>query len=118
MKQSEYPDLPVISSYRYENFFNVYTDSNDFKFYNLLRSINLFPANNSEVEDDYYIKFNDTWHLISYNYYNTMDLWWLVCAYNEIQNPVKMPEPGTQIKLLKASYVSDVISELNKQIRQ
>ncbi len=118
MKQSEYPDLPVISSYRYENFFNIYTDGNDFKFYNLLRSINLFPANNSEVEDVYNTTFNDTWHLISYKYYNTMDLWWLVCAYNEIQNPVKMPEPGTQIKLLKSNYVSNIISELNKQIKQ
>ena len=36
--------------YRYENFFNIYSDNNDFKFYNLLRAINLFPANNSDVE--------------------------------------------------------------------
>ena len=47
-----------------------------------------------------------------------MDLWWLVCAYNQIKNAVKMPEPGTQIKLLKANYVSTIISELNKQIKR
>jgi hypothetical protein len=118
MNQSNFIDLPKISSYRYENFFNIYTDSDDFKFYNLLRSINLFPANNSEVEDVYNTTFNDTWHLISYKKYNTIDLWWLVCAYNDIQNPVKMPEPGTQLKLLKSNYVSPIISELNKQIKQ
>ena len=116
--QNNIKDLPKISLYRYENFFNVYKDDNDFYFYNLLRSINLFPANNTEVEDTYHIKFNDTWPLISYNYYNTMELWWLVCAYNQIQNPVKMPSPGTQIKLLKSSYVGTIISELDKQIKR
>jgi hypothetical protein len=116
MKQSEFTDLPTISLYRYENFFNIYTDSNGFRFYNLLKSINLFPANNSEVEEVYNTTYNDTWHLISFKNYNTMDLWWLVCAYNQIINPVKMPEPGTQIKILKSSYVSAIISEINKQL--
>jgi len=116
--QNNISNLPKVSLYRYENFLNVYKDDNGFYFYNLLRSINLFPADNSEVEDVYNTTFNDTWHLISYKYYNTMELWWLVCAYNQIENPVKMPTPGTQIKLLKSSYVGTVISELTKQINQ
>lgn len=116
--QNSITDLPKVSLYRYENFLNVYKDNDGFYFYNLLKNINLFPAENSEVEDVYYTKYNDTWPLISYNYYNTMELWWLVCAYNQIQNPVKMPEPGTQLKLLKSTYVGAIISELNKQINQ
>ena len=118
MKQNAFSDLPNISMYRYENFFNIYTDENDFKFYNLLKSINIFPSENSEAEDIYYTTFNDTWHLISYKYYNTMDLWWLVCAYNQIQNPIKMPEVGTEIKLLKSNFVSFIISELNRQLNR
>lgn len=118
MKQSDFKDLPSLSYYRYENFFNVYTDENNFRFYNLLKSINLFPSNNSEAEEIYHTTFNDTWALISYKYYNTMDLWWLVCAYNQIKNPVIMPQPGTELKLLKGNYVSSIISELNKQINQ
>jgi len=115
MKQNEFLDLPKISSYRYENFLNIY-DDNGYKFYNLLKSINIFPANNSEVEESYNVQYHDTWHNISYKYYNTMDLWWLVCEYNQIKNPVVMPEAGTQIKILKASYVFPIISELNKQL--
>jgi len=118
MKHNSFTDLSNISMYRYENFFNIYNDNNDFKFYNLLRAINLFPANNSDVEDSYYTTYNDTWHLISHKYYNTMDLWWLVCSYNQIQNPVKMPENGTELKILKAKYVSSIISELNSQINR
>ncbi len=116
MKQNDITSLPTVSYYRYENFFNVYKDDNGFYFYNLLCSINLFPAPNSDVEDEYVIKFNDTWASISYKYYNTMDLWWLVCAYNKIQNPVIRPSNGTVIKLLKTNYVAAVVTSLNEQL--
>jgi hypothetical protein len=116
MKQSDFTDLPQLSLYRYENFLNIYTDNNDVRFYNLLRSINVFPANDSTVEDDYEVKLNDTWLLISYRYYGTMYLWWLVCEYNRIENPTKIPVHGTKIKLLKKDYVWAVISALNEQI--
>jgi nucleoid-associated protein YgaU len=117
MKQNEFLELPKLSLYRYENFFNIYEDSsNNFKYYNILRSINLIPSTGTDAEESYTVKYNDTWLLISYKYYNTMDLWWLVCAYNQIKNPTKMPEPGTLIKLLKPSFVGMVIEELLKQI--
>jgi hypothetical protein len=118
MKQNEYTDLPKLSMYRFENFFNVYSDVNDYKFYNILKNISLFPSDNSDVEIPYIVKYNDTWALISYKQYNTIDLWWLVCSYNQIENPVKMPTLGTQIKILKSEYVAAVILELNKQINR
>jgi hypothetical protein len=116
MKQSEFTDLPKLSLYRYENFFNIYTDNDENRFYNLLRSINIFPANDTSVEDDYSVKLNDTWLLISYKYYGTIYLWWLVCEYNRVDNPTIQPTHGTVIKLLKPEYVWSVISNLNTQI--
>jgi len=117
MKQNDFPDLKQLtSSYRYENFFNVYQDSDKNYFYNLLASINVFPANNTSVEDSYRTVFNDTWYLISYNYYKTMDLWWLVCEYNQIKDATKLPENGTIIKLLKPEYVSILLNKLNSQL--
>jgi hypothetical protein len=113
--RTNFPDLPKISLYGYEDFFNIYEDSNNTRFYNLLRSINIFPANDSSVEDTYTVLHNDTWLFISYKYYNTINLWWLVCEYNQIKNPTTMPEPGIKIKLLKPEYVWVIISELNKQ---
>jgi hypothetical protein len=117
MKQNQFPDLPKLPYYRYENFFNIYKDSDsNFNYYNLIRSINLFPANDTSLEESYAIKFSDSWVSISYNYYNTIDLWWLICSYNQIKDPTKMPESGTIIKILKAHYVSTIMDELNKQI--
>jgi hypothetical protein len=116
MNQSQFPDLPQLSLYRYENFFNVYNDKDGTRFYNLLRSINIFPANDSSVEDSYQVKTNDNWLLISYKYYGTIYLWWLVCEYNRVKNPSLQPETGTTIKLLKSNYVWAIISNLNNQI--
>jgi hypothetical protein len=116
MKQSEFTDLPKLSFFRYENFFNIYKSDDGTKFYNLLMSINVLPAEDSSVEDEYYTKANDTWLLISYKYYGTMFLWWLVCLYNKINNPIKLPESGTKIKLLKKEFIAVVLESLNKQI--
>lgn len=116
--QNEIKDLPKLSVYRYENFFNIYTDDkSDMRFYNLLRNINVFSANNTVLEDEYLIQYDDSWTYISYKAYNTTELWWLICAYNQIQNPIKMPQAGTKIKILKSEYVNLVLTELNKQLK-
>ena len=94
----------------------MYEDSDKTRFYNLLRSINIFPADNSSAEDTYTVNLNDTWLLISYKYYGTIYLWWLLCEYNRIQNPAVMPKAGSTIKLLKKEFVWPIINALNTQI--
>lgn len=116
MKQNEFKDLPKLSPSRYENFFNIYTDEYDYKFYNILKSINIFSSENSEIEESYFVQPIDSWTYISYKKYNTTDLWWLVCEYNNIQNPLDFPDPGTELKILKSEYVSYVIAEIRKQL--
>lgn len=117
--QNQIADLPKLSIYRYENFFNIYTDEkSSMRFYNLLRNINVFPATDTIIEEDYSIEYGDSWYYISYKKYNTIDLWWIICAYNQIQNPLNIPENGTKIKILKAEYVHLVINELFAQIKR
>lgn len=113
--QSSFSDLPKLNFFRYENFFNIYKEKDGTKFYNLLRNINVFPAKDSSVEDLYTVKEHDTWYYISYKYYGTMDLWWLVCEYNQIKDATKIPDVGTVIRLLKNDYVWAVVTELNRQ---
>jgi hypothetical protein len=115
-KQSDFEDLPKLSFYRYENFFNIHEDEYKNKYYNLLRSINIFPANDSSAEDEYLVESGDTWVYISYKFYNTIDLWWLICEYNQIKNPTQLPEVGKKIKVLKKELVWAVISEINNQL--
>lgn len=117
-KQSNFEDLPKLSTYRYENFFNIYEDDYKNKYYNLLRAINIFAANDSSAEQEYLVQSGDTWVYISYLFYNTMDLWWIVCEYNQIKDPTKLPEAGKKIKILKTQFVWPVISEINRQLNR
>jgi hypothetical protein len=107
-------DLPIN---RFEKFLNIYKDEDTgLFFYNLLRNIKIESAEDSSLESDYITQYNDTWYNISYKFYNTMDLWWLVCEYNGIKNPTKMLEVGTKLKLLNSNLVWYVVGELQKQI--
>jgi hypothetical protein len=42
----------------------------------------------------------------------SVKLWWLICAVNNIQNPVIHPEPGTVIKILNVQVAREVLSQI------
>ena len=114
MKQNEINNLPKLSSFRYENFLNLYKDNTGY-FYNLLRAINIISSNNQDIEEVYPIKPSDTWASLSHKFYKTIDLWWLICTYNQIVDASTMPETGTIIKILKPEYVGYVLQQLLDQ---
>jgi hypothetical protein len=104
------------SSFKFENFFNVYETDKGYRFFNLLKNISIFPSNNSEVEEEYIADGTDTWYSISHKIYGTLNLWWLVCLYNGTINPFKPLKSKTVLKVLKGEYVGLVLSEIKKQI--
>lgn len=112
MKQSEIKDLPNLDDYSYANIFSVYQDG-DLYFYNLLNSVN-FPVDiNPNYYNEYELPHGMSWTLISYRMYKTIKLWWLICAVNQITNPLEMPPAGTKIKILTVSAVNQVLRKLN-----
>jgi hypothetical protein len=104
------------SSFKFENFFNVYETDKGYRFFNLLKNISIFPSNNSEVEEEYIADGTDTWYSISHKIYGTLNLWWLVCLYNGTINPFTPLKSKTVLKVLKGEYVGLVLSEIKKQI--
>lgn len=113
MKQNDLSDINYkLSSQQYENIFNVYVDADIGYFYNLLRTVN-FPTDLSkDVYDLYVIEPGDTWTLLSWKLYNSILLWWAICAVNNIQNPTELPVVGTEIKILKGVYLRDILNQL------
>lgn len=114
LKQNDIDGLPVLESFRYENIFNLYQNDISQYYYNILAKVN-FP---SDIEESFYETYvvagNSTpWTLISYQIYGTTLLWWLVCAVNNIQNPVFFPKAGTQLKYLKPSIARSVIAQIS-----
>jgi len=65
--------------------------------------------------DVYEWELDDTWFLISYKIYGTINLWWLICKMNDIQEPIKEIETGTRIKILKENYLEIILESIKKQ---
>ena len=119
MYQNEITDLDSLSELRYENIFKVnQTEENKYYFYNITKTIRFSPT---DLDPRYFYKFKVNriipYTALSYNLYNTMDLWWLLCVINNIDNPVVFLEPGSIIKVIKQQYVSTVVDMIKKQLQ-
>lgn len=108
------PIIVEITSENYENIFNVYTDENQFYYYNLLKKVDFPDDLDPDVYDYYQTLPIDTYPNIAYTFYKNITLWWLICATNHIDNPIKQPEAGTLLKILKPFYVKNVLSRMNQ----
>ena len=114
-KQNNLTELIELDTFRYENLFNVYQNENQQYFYNLLAKVN-FPE---EISEEYYTTYTVgsdliQYTLLSYKVYNTISLWWLICAVNRITNPVDFPAANTQLKILKTQYVRNVLQSIKQ----
>ena len=104
----------------YENIFRIYStkyfSDKEFFFYNITNSVYL-PK---DIPSAYYYTITVTrilpWTAISYNEYRTMNLWWLICAVNQIQNPVKYPVPGTELRIIRPEFVRTVLDNIRTQL--
>lgn len=112
VKQNQVFNLPTLDDQVLENIFSVYLEGDKY-YYNLLSTVT-FPEDIDPTFFDFYtIKQGDLWITISNTVYNTIKLWWLICAANQIQNPLEMPKSGTKIKILNSLAVNDVLQQMN-----
>lgn len=123
MKQNNYPDanLPKLNKYNLANIFNVYTDENfeDIYFYNICRTVN-FEGLGENPEDDYVnnifdyytIAGDDTWTIISFKQYETIELWWLVCKCNGVIDPTETLEVGRVVRVFKKTYIENILRSM------
>jgi hypothetical protein len=113
--QNNREDLAPLSEYKYENLFRVHS-IDGYDVYNIINSLSF----DKELDRTYYYEWTVDkslpWTIISYIHYDTIDLWWLICILNEIQNPIRFPETGTRLKIFKPSYVRRVIDQITSKI--
>lgn len=106
---------PKLSSFNMASLFNLYKDENGFSFFNILKRLNLNVdnLNDKEVFDEYLFKPGDSYTKVSYKYYGTIELWWLICIVNKINNPFSKINPGFKLYLLKPQYTNLVLDSIN-----
>jgi hypothetical protein len=100
------------------NLFHVYFDGKELEnnslTYNINRTLRFQNIDKTPPNyfEDYIVRRNDTWLLISYNTYGTTKLWWLLCKINNVTSPIDDPEVGSTVKLLNSQFIPDVLKEL------
>lgn len=112
--QNSIDGLTHLDNYRFENIFRIYQDDKTYYYYNILRNIS-FPT---DLDPTYYtietVNFDLPLTTISYKFYFTIELWWLILVVNNITNPFIS---GTKkIKIIKPQYVDDIIDLIINQL--
>jgi hypothetical protein len=116
MYQNEIQNLPRLEDYNFENIFKIYKD-NDHYFYNLLKTIN-FPRDLDPVYfETYRVKSNMALTILSYKFYGTIKLWWLILLTNQINNPIAFINPGKMLKIIKPAYVGDILQSIKESLK-
>lgn len=113
--QNNIDNLPRLNEYRYENLFKVY-NIEGYSVYNIINSLKF----DKEMDNEYYFEWrvdrSVPWTIISHIHYNDINLWWLICLLNGIQNPIHFPETGTMLKIFKPKYVRKIIDQIAQKI--
>lgn len=115
--QNNITELAPLNNYRYENIFKVYKNTDNYYFYNIIKKINLIPNLDPSQFFYYAVPRKMPWTLISFNLYNTIELWWLICLVNNINNPVLQPKSGTTIRAIKSNLIVPIINNIKSQLK-
>lgn len=119
---NQLPKAPSIELVSYENFFKLHIaeeENGDKIFFNLLKKIYIVDKSsdlNPKYFDTYVIDVDLPWVILSYNIYGTLNLWWLLCLANNIQDPTKNPEQGSYLRVIKPTYVELIVNTISKQL--
>ena len=96
--------------------FNLLKDDDGDKFMNIFKSYEL----NEDVETDaslfdkYEVDNDDWWDNISYKFYGTPYLWWVLPLYNNMVNPFEDLEEGDTINVLKEEYMYVLLTDIEE----
>lgn len=115
--QNNIKALPNLNAYRYEKIFKLYQTSNSQYFYNLLQSV--FLPEKIDPRTLFYltIKKSQPWTMVSFNAYQTIELWWLILLVNNIYNPFELPKAGTVIKIIKPEFIPQILKEIDAALK-
>jgi len=94
--------------------FNILQDEDGTKLQNIWRSYSLNETITEETifYQLYEMQDQDWWENISYQFYGTPNLWWVLCIMNNVENPFENVEPGQDTKILRNRYIYQLIKEM------
>ena len=104
-------EIKKLDTYDFANLFNV-VNKGEKSYFNLCKNIYFDNIQylTSDMVDTYTIVEDDSWSSISYKFYRTYKLWWLICKVNGITNPFYELIPGKEIKIPSKEMVNSILA--------
>ena len=95
------------------NIFPIYEDQDGYQFYNFYQTINIEGDIDPTLYTEHLWTGTDNFYHLSYQYYNTTRLWWIILITNNIINPFEEIPVGRPLKILKQPVISQILSQMN-----
>ena len=113
--QNQVSKLPSLNKYKLENIFKVHLQGDQY-FYNILKTVRFPAILDKSMYYSCLVSSITPLTNLSYVHYGNIDLWWLICMVNNIDDPVRFIPPGSVIDIIKPSKVDRVISNIKASL--
>ena len=103
------------------NLFNIHStvddDGSTVDYFNINRTVYFNGIDNAAPSffTPYTATANDTWTLISYKFYGTIEYWWLICKFNGVNDPTGFPVVGEVLKIPSEILRKDIVKHLKTE---
>lgn len=102
--------------YDFANLFNIYENPDGSRFFNINRTVYVVGEEDMlpSIYTEYTVQYGDTWTNISYEKFGTIELWWIICKFNQISDPTELPIEGTVIRIPTREVVTIITDSMKK----
>lgn len=101
-----------LNTYDYANIFTIYQDSDEMMYFNLIDNLDISGVIDPSLYDEMFYN-EENWYDLSFRFYGTTRLWWVILVANNVNNPFTDVKIGDRIKILKKEAVTEILSQIN-----
>ena len=94
---------------QYENIFNVHKEDGYFV-YNILQHVVMPEDIDPRSYDIVSPPPGMPYSILSYRMYGTMNLWWLICTINGIDDPTQLTKAEDRLKIIKQEHIGKILN--------
>jgi hypothetical protein len=102
--------------YDFAHFFNIHENEDGTRVFNINRTLYIAGGDDMlpSIYNEYMVKYGDSWTNISFQQYGTIELWWIICKFNDIIDPTSLPIEGTILKIPTREVINIIIDSIKK----
>jgi hypothetical protein len=102
--------------YDFAHLFNIYENGDGTRVFNINRTLYVTGGDDMlpSIYSEYEVQYGDTWTNISFLKYGTIELWWIICKFNDVVDPTSLPIEGTILKIPTREVINIIIDSIKK----